>query len=97
MDENDKELDKALKKRLKELEEEQSLLSIVRKYLTPKAYERLMNVKLANYELYKTVLNILVANIQANRLNRMLSEDELKEILLKLSSRPEPKIEFKHK
>ncbi|MEM3978728.1 MAG: DNA-binding protein [Desulfurococcales archaeon] len=60
---------------------------ILRRILTPKARERLANVKLVRPELAEFVENQLVALAQTGRLNRQIDDEELKEILADLASK----------
>jgi len=96
-DDEEKELRKAVAKRLRELQIEQQKREIVRKYLEPAAYERLMNVRVSNYELYAQLLDLIISMAQSNRLPGRISEKQLIDLLTKLTARPEPKIEFRHK
>jgi DNA-binding TFAR19-related protein (PDSD5 family) len=90
-------LRKAVARRMKELQLEQQKRDIVRRYLEPGAYERLMNVRVSNYDLYAQLLDLIISMVQSNRITSRLSEDQLISILTKLTSRPEPTIEFRHK
>jgi len=90
-------LRKAVARRMKELQLEQQKRDIVRRYLEPGAYERLMNVRVSNYDLYAQLLDLIISMVQSNRITSRLSEDQLISILAKLTSRPEPTIEFRHK
>ncbi|MGC9099312.1 MAG: DNA-binding protein [Candidatus Micrarchaeia archaeon] len=96
-EDDEKELRKAVAKRLRELQIEQQKREIVRKYLEPAAYERLMNVRVSNYELYAQLLDLIISMAQSNRLPGRISEKQLIDLLTKLTARPEPKIEFRHK
>ena len=96
-EDEEKELKKAVAKRLKELQIEQQKRAIVRQYLEPAAYERLMNVRVSNYELYAQLLDLIISMAQTNRLPGRITEKQLIDLLAKLTARPEPKIEFKHK
>ena len=93
----EEELKKAIAKRLKELQMEQQKRAIVRRYLEPAAYERLMNVRVSNYELYAQLLDLIISIAQTNKLRGRITDKQLVELLAKLTARPEPKIEFKHK
>lgn len=90
-------LRKAVARRMKALQLEQQKRDIVRRYLEPGAYERLMNVRVSNYDLYAQLLDLIISMVQSNRITSRLSEDQLISILTKLTSRPEPTIEFRHK
>jgi programmed cell death protein 5 len=88
---------KALSKRLKDMQIEQQKRNVVKRFLTPDAYERLMNVRVANYELYSQLMDLIIAMAQSNKLYAKLTEAQLKDILGRLTQKPETKIEFKHK
>ncbi|HYY50804.1 MAG TPA: DNA-binding protein [Nitrososphaeraceae archaeon] len=60
--------------------------------LEPPARQRLMNIKMVKPELAATVENYLISAASAGRLNRSLTDEELKQILLSLQ---QPKKEFK--
>jgi programmed cell death protein 5 len=60
--------------------------------LEPPARQRLMNIKMVKPDLAATVENYLISAASAGRLNRSLTDEELKQILLRLQ---QPKKEFK--
>jgi programmed cell death protein 5 len=60
--------------------------------LDPPARQRLMNIKMVKPELATTVENYLLNAASSGRLNRSLTDEELKQILLSLQ---QPKKEFK--
>jgi programmed cell death protein 5 len=60
--------------------------------LEPPARQRLMNIKIVKPELAATVENYLLSAASAGRLNRSLTDEELKQILLSLQ---QPKKDFK--
>jgi programmed cell death protein 5 len=60
--------------------------------LEPPARQRLMNIKMVKPELASTVENYLLSAASSGRLNRSLTDEELKQILLSLQ---QPKREFK--
>ncbi len=97
-DENAEEqkLRKAMMKRLREAQVEQQKREIARRYMSPEAYERLMNVRVSNYELYSQVLDLIIAMAQNNRIT-VLTDEQLRSLLVKFTARPEPTIEYKHK
>ena len=95
-DENEN-LRKAYTKRMRAMQMEQQRRELAKRFVTPEAYERLMNVRLANYELYEQLLNLIIGMVQSNRIASKLTEAQLKGILAKLTYRPETNIEFKHK
>jgi programmed cell death protein 5 len=60
--------------------------------LEPPARQRLMNIKMVKPELATTVENYLLSAASSGRLNRSVTDEELKQILLSLQ---QPKKEFK--
>lgn len=60
--------------------------------LDPQARQRLMNIRLVKPELAAAVENYLINAASSGRLNRMLSDEELKQLLIRLQ---QPKKEFK--
>ena len=60
--------------------------------LDPQARQRLMNIRLVKPELAATVENYLINAASSGRLNRALSDEELKQILMQLQ---QPKRGFK--
>lgn len=93
----DKDQKKLYAKRMRDLQIEHQKKELVRRYMTPAAYERLMNVRMSNYELYSQLVNFIVSLAQSGKATTRISEEQLKTILTKLTTRPEPTIEFRHK
>jgi programmed cell death protein 5 len=97
----DEQYNKKLRKKVTEalraakLEEQKK--EIMKQFLDPKAYERVMNIRASNYELYSNIVNVVVSLAQSNRISSKINESQLKSILAKLTNRREPTIEFKHK
>lgn len=79
------------------LQAEQQKRIAVKRYLTIGAYERLMNVRVANFELYTQLIDLLLTMAQSQRITGQITEDQLKQILSRLTYRKETNIEFKHK
>lgn len=90
-------LRKAMTQRIKALQIEQQKRSIAQRFMEPDAYERLMNVRVANYELYSKLLDLIISTVQSNQIGAKITDAQLKQILSKMSYRPESNIEFKHK
>ena len=92
---------KDMLKRLKEMQMQQRIeqekKATVKRFMTPEAFERLMNVKVANAELFSQLLDLLIAMARGNRIQGNITEAQLRDLLSKLTFRPESKIEFKHK
>jgi len=90
-------LKKAVYKKLKEMQVEQQKKALAQRFMTSEAYERLMNVRVSNYELYSQLLELIIAMAKSNRVTGKITEAQLKDILARLTYKPESKIEFKHK
>ena len=82
---------------MRALQAEQQRKEIAKRLMTPEAYERLMNVRLSNHELYVQLLNFIVSMAQSSKITSKLTEEQLKQILARLTYKPEPTIEIKHK
>ncbi|MGC8548017.1 MAG: DNA-binding protein [Candidatus Micrarchaeia archaeon] len=88
---------KELEKRYRALQIEEQKKKILRQVLEPNAYERLMNVRIANPELYSQLLDLLIGLVQSNKIRGKVSDSQLKQLLVQLTARPEPSIQIKHK
>lgn len=101
MEEDEHQVQKKMRKRLmdqiKAAQVEEQKKEIMKQFLDAKAYERLMNIRLSNGDLYNQLVNLVVSLAQNNRVTGKITEKQLISILEKLTSRPEPKIEFRHK
>ena len=60
--------------------------------LDPQARQRLMNIRLVKPDLAMAVENYLISAASSGRINRPLTDDELKHLLMRLQ---QPKKEFK--
>ena len=88
---------RALQQRMRALQAEQQKRMAIKKYLTIGAYERLMNVRVANFELYSQLVNMLLTTVQNQGISGQINEEQLKQILGRLTYKKESTIEFKHK
>ncbi|MDE1851763.1 MAG: hypothetical protein KGH69_03695 [Candidatus Micrarchaeota archaeon] len=88
---------KALERRVRAMQVEQQKRSIAQKFMEPDAYERLMNVRVANYQLYSQLVDLIIAMAQQNRIQGKMTDEQLRDLLSRLTYRPDAKIEFKHK
>jgi len=66
---------------------------VVKRFVTPEAYERLTNVKLVRPEVVENVENQIIMLAQSGRLNRLITDAEVKSLLARLSAKRETKIE----
>ncbi|MCL5117476.1 MAG: hypothetical protein M1124_01440 [Candidatus Marsarchaeota archaeon] len=92
-----KEIKKRLSKSIKEMQIEEQRKELMKQVLDTNAFQRLMNVKISNYNLYIQVVNVLISFMQSGRISGKLSEDQLISIITKMTQKPETRIEFKHK
>ncbi len=101
MAEQEDDYNRVSKKRLdaayKRMQEEQQKKEILRKFLDGEAYERMMNVRISNPDLYDQVIGLIIQLVQSQRISGKMSDAQLRSILERATYRPEPKIEFKHK
>lgn len=82
---------------LKRAQAEEQRKEMVKQYLEPPAFDRLMNIRAANPELYAQLVGLIMQLVQTRRITARLSEAQLKSILEKMTDRREPTIAFKHK
>ncbi|ASI14205.1 PDCD5 family DNA-binding protein [Candidatus Mancarchaeum acidiphilum] len=88
---------KAMEKLYRKAQEEEKIKSLMRQLLDPDAYERMMNIKASNGDLYMQFANLLIQLVQANQIKGRISDSQLRSLLERLTSRPDPKINIKHK
>ncbi len=88
---------KQLSDALKRQQIEEQRKDAARQFLEPAAYDRLMNIRISNQELYAQLVNLVLSLAQSGRLRGRMSEQQLKEFALRLTRKPEPRIEFKRK
>ncbi len=88
---------KEMAKRLRALQMEQQKRELMKRFMTTDAYERLMNVRISSHELYSQLVDIILTMVQSKRITGKITEPQLREILARLTYKPESKIEFRHK
>ncbi|MGI0141430.1 MAG: DNA-binding protein [Candidatus Micrarchaeales archaeon] len=88
---------KALQKRMQEQQLEQQKREILKRFLTTDAYERMANVRISNPEVYNKLIEIIISMYQSNTLHGKITEEQVKDLLARLTTKEEPKLEFKHK
>ncbi len=76
---------------------EQQKKEIAKKYMTTEAYERLMNVRISNHDLFSQLIDVIISMVQSGRVGSKLTEQQLRDILERLTYKPEPTITFQHK
>jgi DNA-binding TFAR19-related protein (PDSD5 family) len=92
-----KKLRKQVQEAIKNAQLEQQKKELMRQFLDAKAYERLMNIRISNYELYSQLVSMVASLAQGNRLTGKITEAQLMSIIKRLTFRNESTIEFKHK
>lgn len=96
---NEDESEQIKQQRLQQLqqkrEQEGQIKVALMKVLEPKAYERMMNVRIANEDLYMRVSSALLQ--YSSQAQKKISDGELKELLIKLTRKKEGSIEIKRK
>jgi programmed cell death protein 5 len=92
-----RELQKRVGDALKRAQLEERKKEIVKRLLEPAAFERLMNIRASNREMYSQLVDMMISLAQQNRLGGKVTEAQLKSILGRLTERKEPTIEFRHK
>lgn len=75
------------KEREEELARELQKQEVLRRVLTPEARERLANIKLVKPELAKHLEEYLVSLTLSGRLNKVIDDEELKEILRQIDEK----------
>lgn len=93
----EEELRKKLEQRYRQLQIEEQKKAIMAKVLDADAYQRLMNVRIANPDLYNQVVDLLIGALQSGRLKGKLTDEQLKQLLVQLTSKPGGSITFLHK
>lgn len=92
-----KKMRKRVTEAIKNAQMEQQKKEIMRQFLDGKAYERLMNIRLSNYELYNQLVSMVVSLAQSNRISEKITEAQLMSIVGRMTYKKESTIEFKHK
>ncbi len=93
---SDAETRKALSRMYKQMEQDQQIRSMLRQLLDNSAYERMMNIRASNNELYQQLARLIISLAQQNQLQHV-TEKQLVDLIDRLTRRPEPKIEFRRK
>lgn len=90
-----------LRKRMADVQKlqqaEAQIREILREVLTPDAYERFMNVRISNQELYLKVAQLIVSLHMQKQLKGQIGEKELRALLAKLTERHEGSINISRK
>jgi DNA-binding TFAR19-related protein (PDSD5 family) len=97
-EENDqKRLRKRFNAAVKNMQMEQQKKEVMKQLLDASAYERLMNIKIANSEMYSQLVNLIISLAQTNRISGKLTETQFLAILQKITFKKDTTIKFEHK
>jgi len=86
MDEAQNAKDSARNEVRKQMEMEQKIDSILNNVLTTQARERLNNVKLVNNNVYMNAVQSLIMAFNSGNIREQISDEELKDLLQKISA-----------
>ena len=85
-------------RRMQQMQQEMRKKEILRTMLAPEAYERMMNVRLSNPELYDKVVSSLAYVLQSGKkMSGKISDEQLRSLLARMTESRETTIEFKSK
>ncbi|MFA4982638.1 MAG: DNA-binding protein [Candidatus Micrarchaeia archaeon] len=84
-------------KRMQQLQLEMQKKELLRRMLSDEAYSRMMNVRMSSPELYEKVVSSLAYIAQSGKARGKFSDGQIHSLLVKMTSRPETKIEFRSK
>ncbi len=96
-DEYNKKMNARMEGAVRKMQEEQQRKEIARRILEDDAYQRFMNIKVTNPDLYAQMFNILVSVYQNQGMKGKITEKQLIQIIERITYKPEPTISFKHK
>jgi programmed cell death protein 5 len=82
---NEEELQQSLENQEAQQQEfEEQKKQILRSILTPKAKERLTNIKLSRPQIAEQIENQLIALAQSGRLNQKINDEQLRQLLARI-------------
>jgi programmed cell death protein 5 len=98
-DDNEQDNARALyERRVQQMQQEMRKKEVLRTLLSSEAYERMMNVRLSNPELYdKVVSSLLYLAQQGKKLDGKITDEQLRGLLSKMTESRETTIEFRSK
>ena len=76
-----------VQQQLRKAEIEAQIRTIIKKILTPKARERLANIRIARPDFARQIEILLIQLYQTGRLPKQITDEQLKEMLEKLRSK----------
>ncbi len=93
----EREFNKKLLKKYKSIQKEQQIRSYIHQILDPDAYERIMNIRTSNNELYIQIVQVLINIVQSNKSMQRITEAQFVNLISRMTQKKDTKIEFKHK
>ncbi len=89
-----KRLQKKMQEMQKRQEQESQIKMVLRTVMDGPAYERLMNVRALNPDLFMKAAGAIAQAASSGKIRQKLSEEQLKSVLLQLSQKREGSIEI---
>lgn len=98
-EERRKKLSEALEQHKQQQQLEAMKKSVLMRILTPEAYERMMNIRMAKKELYEKAIEVLVYLYQNKKISETnrLGDQQLVALLSRMVQTKESRIEFRRK
>jgi len=97
INEEEREYKKELLNRYKAVQQEQQIRLYMHQIVDSNAYERLMNIYASNKELYMQIAQLLINIVRSNKSIQKITEQQLVDLINRMTQKRETKIEFKHK
>ncbi len=77
---------------------EAQMKTVLKHILDSEAYERAMNIRLSNPEMYQQIVSLLAQLYQSKQLNGKITDQQFKKLLIRVTpDKPETTISFKRK
>ncbi len=83
--------------KMRQMQQDAQKRDLLRRMLDEKGYERMTNVRIANPELYEKVVQSLAYVAQSGKPMGKVSEEQLYQLLRKMTQERETSIEFRRK
>lgn len=96
-DGSERRLRKEVTRALRNAQIEQQKKGLMRQLMDDRAYERLMNIRASNRDLYSKLVDMIISLARAQRLQGKMTEQQFLSIMGQLTARPESHIDFKRK
>lgn len=83
--------------KMRQLQLDMQKKELLKRMLSDAAYERMMNVRISNSELYEKVISSLAYVAQSGKRMERISDEQLYSLLVKMTEKRETTIEFRQK